>query len=53
MNLKSGTKRLREERRLVVAVMLGVEAGLDGEDGLVGPTVTIFGKKHSKQVLPF
>jgi hypothetical protein len=41
----------RRERRWVEVVMLVEVVGLDGVDGLVGPTVTISGKKHNKQFL--
>lgn len=51
MNLRNGTKKLREERRWVEAVVLVEGDGLGGVDGLDGRMVTISGKKHNKQVL--
>lgn len=51
MNLRNGTKKLREERRWVEAVVLVEGDGLGGVDGLDGRMVTISGEKHNKQVL--
>lgn len=51
MNLKNGTRKLRGGRKQVEGEILVEEVGLDGVDDLAGPMVTIFGQKHSKQVL--
>lgn len=51
MNLRNGTKKSREERSWVEAMMVVEEGGLVQVDGLGGPMVTISGKKHNRQVL--
>lgn len=53
MNLRNGTKKLKEERRWVEVVMLVEGVGSDGVDDLGGPMVIISGKKHNKQALLF
>lgn len=47
-SLRNGIKKLREEKRQVEVVISVEEAGSDGVDGLVGPTVIVSGRKHNR-----